>query len=101
MAGTALFGCSRAAILGRPLATFVVPDDRAAVTEHLRFCASRRLRAWTDARLLGKDGTEHTIRIVTAPFLRASVGELAVVALIHDFARTPPMSSPLPTRSEA
>jgi PAS domain S-box-containing protein len=101
VAGTALFGCSRAAIVGRSLETFIVPDDRGAVREHLRLCISRRLRAGTDAHVLGEDGTEHRVRIVSAPFLRASVGELAVVALILDFGRTRESSPPLPPRSEA
>jgi PAS domain S-box-containing protein len=86
VAGTALFGCSRAAIVGRPLETFIVPEDRGVVREHLRLCNLRRVRAGTDAHVVGEDGTERLVRIVSAPFPCASAGGLAIVALLLDFA---------------
>jgi PAS domain S-box-containing protein len=84
VAGSVLFGCSRSTIVGRPLDSLVIEADRRVVGEHLRLCMSGRLRAATDARVLGHDGIERAVQIVSAPLPYASGGELAVVTCILD-----------------
>ena len=84
VAGAFLFGCSRSAIVGRPLDSFVIPADRGVVGEHLRFCMSARLRATADARVLSGDGVERAVQIVSALFPYPSGGELAVVSCLLD-----------------
>jgi PAS domain S-box-containing protein len=84
VAGVALFGRSRSTIVGRPLGSFVLAADRRVVGEHLRLCISGRLRVATEARVLGEDGVERAVQIVSGPFPHASAGELAVVTCLVD-----------------
>jgi PAS domain S-box-containing protein len=79
VAGAALFGSSRAAIIGRPLESFMVPEDRGAVWDHFRLCVSRRVQASTDVRVRFEDGGERWIKILSAPFACPSAGPLALV----------------------
>jgi len=84
VAGAALFGGSRSTIVGRPFHSFAIAADRRVVGEHLRLCMSGRLRVATDVRVLGEDGVERAVQIVSAPFPYASAGELAVVTCLVD-----------------
>jgi PAS domain S-box-containing protein len=86
IAGAALFGDSKANIVGRPLEDFVVLADRSAVREHLRSCGRMRTRMTAEARLLGEQGAEPVMRIISTPFLPPSATEWIVVTVITELA---------------
>jgi PAS domain S-box-containing protein len=101
VAGAALFGSSRPAIVGRPLESFVVPEDRDALWDHFRLCVSRRVQASTDVRVLSDDGIERWIKILSAPFACPSTGPLVLVMVFVGSSGPRPTSDEVNRRSDS
>jgi PAS domain S-box-containing protein len=83
VAGAALLGSSPTAIVGRRLADFVAPEDRAAVAEHVRSCGVRGVRTRTAVTVPGTEGAPVVAQIISAP-VRRDAGDLTLVTVIVD-----------------
>jgi PAS domain S-box-containing protein len=81
MAGAALLGSTAAEIVGRPLASFAIPDDHGAVREHVRTCVVKRTRTRTAARLAGERGAPTPVHIISGP-VGGWVDALSLVTII-------------------
>jgi PAS domain S-box-containing protein len=81
VAGAALLGSTAAEIVGRPLASFAVPDDNGAVRDHVRTCVAKRTRTRTAARLAGERGASTPVQIISGP-VEGCVDALSLVTVI-------------------
>ena len=69
LSATAYFGHDRTALIGRPLSTLVVPDDRLALRNHLRRCAQDKARVTTEVRMLLTDLGATSFQLVSTPIV--------------------------------
>lgn len=84
VAGGALLGSPEAAIVGRPLASFVVAADQDLVREHVRACLARQARTLTPVRVLREVGPPAPVQIISRPLLGPGGGAVALVTVLVD-----------------
>ncbi len=82
--GATLIGAANAEeLIGRPLLSFVHPDDRAAVIERVhRTETQKQVTEWIEERFLHLDGSPLPVEVISAPILYH--GTTATLVLAHD-----------------
>jgi PAS domain S-box-containing protein len=84
VAGGALLGSPEAAIVGRPLSSFVLAADQDLVREHVRSCLARDARTVTEVRVLREAGPPAPVQIISTPLLSPGGATVALVTVLVD-----------------
>ncbi len=72
LSATAWFGLDRSALLGKPLSSLVVLEDRPALRNHLRRCLQDKSRVTTELRMLVPGLGPTSFQLVSTPMLTAA-----------------------------